>query len=599
MSSAGLAYSVSAFPHAYADVPILQLSAGLDSSKTIEAYQRMREIVSELRQDGPTESEVERARAYAAGARAIAFENSGAVARHAAQQTIVYREPVNPDRAIELLDEVTLAGRDRAGTRRSTTIWRSRSWDRTRPISSSSARRGRPARPSPPSAILHLMDARALRMRATGGLAVVSLLLAGCGGGGAGSPGSPSAHGAGAARKHGEAAAARRRVPAGLTRLRRELGRTLALAGASSGASVYDLTDRSSLFTARADVKRPPASVEKLYTTVALLTRLGPNARLHTTVLGTGHLGPGGVWHGDLYLRGDGDPTFGDGAFNRSWEFGYGPTASQLGGQLKQRGIRSVTGTIVGDDSLFDAARGGLLSNLAADIPDFGGQMSALTYDHGATAGALSPGAFAARQLASTLRAAKVRARAATTTGMTPRRAHLLAVVSSPRLATLLSLMNIPSDDLFAELLTKQLGVRFGRKGTIAAGARVISRTISAYGLHPRILDGSGLSRNDRSSPAEVVALLRSVWQTDVGHVLSRSLPALGVNGTVRRIGVNTAAQGHCIAKTGTLTGVTNLAGYCRTGRRHMIAFTILLDGPTNERGIVLLSRMTAAIARY
>ena len=71
-----------------------------------------------------------------------------------------------------------------------------------------------------------------------------------------------------------------------------------------------------------------------------------------------------------------------------------------------------------------------------------------------------------------------------------------------------------------------------------------------------------------------------------------------GVAG-MQGIGVNTPAQGHCIAKTGTLTGVTNLAGYCRTGQRHMIAFTILLDGPTNERGIVLLSRMTAAIARY
>jgi predicted Zn-dependent peptidase len=102
----GLAYSVHSFPHAYADVPVLQLSAGLDSSKTIEAYQRMREIVTELRERGPTDAEVERARAYAAGARAIAFENTGAVARHAAQQTIVYREPVDPDRTIELLDAV-------------------------------------------------------------------------------------------------------------------------------------------------------------------------------------------------------------------------------------------------------------------------------------------------------------------------------------------------------------------------------------------------------------------------------------------------------------------------------------------------------------
>ena len=104
----GLAYSVSAVPHAYADVPVLQLSAGLESAKTAETYRRMRDIVSELRDDGPTEAEVDRARAYAAGARAIAFENSGAVARFAAQQTIVYGdENVDPDRTISLLDEVT------------------------------------------------------------------------------------------------------------------------------------------------------------------------------------------------------------------------------------------------------------------------------------------------------------------------------------------------------------------------------------------------------------------------------------------------------------------------------------------------------------
>ncbi len=103
----GLAYSVSAFPHAYADVGVLQLSAGLESGKCIEAYRRMRDIVTELREDGPNEGEVERARAFAAGARAIAFENSGAVARYAAQQVIVYGEDVDPDKTIALLDQVT------------------------------------------------------------------------------------------------------------------------------------------------------------------------------------------------------------------------------------------------------------------------------------------------------------------------------------------------------------------------------------------------------------------------------------------------------------------------------------------------------------
>jgi len=104
----GLAYSVNSYPHSYADVGVLQLSAGLESGKCVEAYRRMREIVTELRDDGPTEAEVERARAYAAGARAIAFENTGAVARHAAQQAIVFGQEIDPDVTIELLDRVTL-----------------------------------------------------------------------------------------------------------------------------------------------------------------------------------------------------------------------------------------------------------------------------------------------------------------------------------------------------------------------------------------------------------------------------------------------------------------------------------------------------------
>ncbi len=103
----GLAYAVSAFDHAFADVPILQLSAGLESTKTIEAYTRMREIVSELREQGPTEAEVERARAFAAGRRVLAFENTNAVARYAAQQAIVYGDEIDPDAAIAALDRVT------------------------------------------------------------------------------------------------------------------------------------------------------------------------------------------------------------------------------------------------------------------------------------------------------------------------------------------------------------------------------------------------------------------------------------------------------------------------------------------------------------
>jgi predicted Zn-dependent peptidase len=103
----GLCYSVYAVDHAFADVPILQLGSGLESAKCIEAYSRMREIVDELRRDGPTEEEVDRARAYAAGRRVLAFENTGAVARYAAAQKVVFGEPIDPDEAIARLDAVS------------------------------------------------------------------------------------------------------------------------------------------------------------------------------------------------------------------------------------------------------------------------------------------------------------------------------------------------------------------------------------------------------------------------------------------------------------------------------------------------------------
>jgi predicted Zn-dependent peptidase len=103
----GLCYSVYAVDHAFADVPILQLGSGLESAKCIEAYTRMREIVDELRDDGPTPEEVERARAYAAGRVVLAFENTGAVARHAATRSIVFGEKIDPDAAIAALDAVT------------------------------------------------------------------------------------------------------------------------------------------------------------------------------------------------------------------------------------------------------------------------------------------------------------------------------------------------------------------------------------------------------------------------------------------------------------------------------------------------------------
>lgn len=432
--------------------------------------------------------------------------------------------------------------------------------------------------------------------------AALALALAGCGGGaGIARRTVPQATDGSVATARQASTTATPAVSPALARLRAVLDRGLRAAGPSTGALVYDLNASTPLFAAREGVGRPPASVEKLYTSVALLQDLGPAYRVHTELLGVGHLGPGGIWHGDLYLRGGGDPTFGDSGFNRVWEDGEGATANALAAQLRARGIRRITGHLISDASLFDGLRGVPSDGFRPDIPDLGGQLAALTYDHGATgAGRLTPGQFAAREVALTLRAVGIRVPASKRTLPTPPGAGRLAMVSSPPMAVLLRLMDVPSDDFFAEMLTKLLGARLGGAGSIAAGAAVIRETIAtAYDVHPAVIDGSGLSRADRSSPGQVVALLRRVWRTPLGSSLWRALPTVGVNGTVRTIGVHTPAQGHCVAKTGTLDGVTNLAGYCHASGGHVLAFALFLDGPSNARALALIGKMAGAIAGY
>ena len=133
-----------------------------------------------------------------------------------------------------------------------------------------------------------------------------------------------------------------------LAGLQSDLSHQLALAGPADGAYVYDLTTKQALFSERASTLRPPASVEKLYTATTALERMGSTARLSTTVYGVGKLAPGGVWEGNLYLRGGGDPTFGTSAFIRSHYDGIGASVSSLVTELVHTdGIHRITGSVL------------------------------------------------------------------------------------------------------------------------------------------------------------------------------------------------------------------------------------------------------------
>ncbi|MGA8363543.1 MAG: D-alanyl-D-alanine carboxypeptidase, partial [Solirubrobacteraceae bacterium] len=187
-----------------------------------------------------------------------------------------------------------------------------------------------------------------------------------------------------------------------LAGLQADLTHQLALAGPADGAYVYDLTAHQALFSERATTQRPPASVEKVYTATALLARMGPSARLSTTVYGVGRLAPGGVWEGDIYLRGGGDPTFGSSAFIRAHYGGVGASVSTLAAQLvRSDGIHRITGRVLGDESYLDSLRGEPSSNYAPD-PFLEGTLSGLSFNRGSSGGergAHAPAAYAAREL--------------------------------------------------------------------------------------------------------------------------------------------------------------------------------------------------------
>jgi serine-type D-Ala-D-Ala carboxypeptidase/endopeptidase (penicillin-binding protein 4) len=375
----------------------------------------------------------------------------------------------------------------------------------------------------------------------------------------------------------------------------------LALAGPLSGGFVENLSTKATLFSERAQDMRAPASVEKLYTATAALERLGPDARLETTVLGSGHLAPGGVWEGNLYLHGGGDPTFGSTAFIDRLYGGLGTSVSALVQQLVHAGIHSVTGTVEGDESYFDSLRGEPSSGYQPD-PFLEGTLSALAFNRGASGsyhGPHAPAAYAAHELLLALKAAGVSVRQGSGTATAPVGATRLAAAPSPTVAQLLGLTLPPSDNFFAETLLKDLGARFGGAGTTAAGARVVRETLASFGLHPHVVDGSGLSREDQTSPQQVVTLLTDLAPTTLGTTLRADLAVAGHSGTLAERMRGTAAAGRCQGKTGTLTGVSNLVGYCQDTSGQYLAFAFFNDGIAIEAAHVLQDNMTITLADY
>ncbi len=336
---------------------------------------------------------------------------------------------------------------------------------------------------------------------------------------------------------------------------------------ARTGAIVLDLDTGRTLFAENARLALRPASNEKLATTYAALTALGPSFRIETDVLGDGQQS-GATWQGNLVLKGYGDPALSASQVN------------SLARQVAATGIRHVSGRILGDESWFDTRRTGAGWKAKFYLHE-SPALSALIVDRGWTGRYETgrPALYAAQLFRHDLRRAGVTVHGGATVGVASEGAASLADVESPPLSALLRHMDLFSDNFYAEMLLKEIGAVQGRGGSAAAGVAVARPLLGAAGVPlagVRMVDGSGLSLGDRWTSNGLATLLRTMWlDPDLRPYAVAALPVAGRTGTLEHRMRSGPARGLVRAKTGTTDNSSSLSGY--VGDHYV--FSILENG--------------------
>jgi D-alanyl-D-alanine carboxypeptidase/D-alanyl-D-alanine-endopeptidase (penicillin-binding protein 4) len=311
----------------------------------------------------------------------------------------------------------------------------------------------------------------------------------------------------------------------------------------------------------------PPASTQKVYTGAAALLVLGRDFRFRTEVRATGPVLDDGTLAGDLVLVGGGDPTL------------VGNDLQRLAFEVAGAGIRRVGGWLYVDDTRYDRARsapGWKPGWLGDEVMP----LSSLFVDGNRWR---RDGAFLADPTLPNLGRFRVALERAGITiagpdALGPAPAlpgQLITSHDSAPLGALVGRMLKDSVNTYAEVLLKELGRTVGDPST-NGGIRVVWQTAASFGMGPgQAADGSGLSLHDRAAPWHEVDWLVNLSRTPVADDLRYSLPLACGDGTLQQRFCATPAAGKVFAKTGTLNGVTSLAGYTTTasGRKVTFAF--------------------------
>ena len=395
------------------------------------------------------------------------------------------------------------------------------------------------------------------------------------------------------------------------------------------GVEVMQASDGDVLFAHNAEHTFNPASNTKMLTTAAAISYLGGNYRYHTALYGPAPDGEG-VVHGDVVLRGSGDPslTAGD--------------VAEIAHNLAERGVTRIDGDLWADSRFHDAGQ-----PAAAGLGDGAIILNRNTYAVRVRPGDVGHAAlvdvqprtdyFGVENQTTTVRGKRSRLRidayrkgdrliitvrgriaenrgeyidarrlgdaselAAWTlkgalgdfgvelggtvkTGESSGAVQLLAEHESPPLADVCKISNKPSNNFVAEAIYRTLGGElYGLPGTLAKGTHAVMDFLSAEGVKPgayKIVNGSGLTHENRITPSDLAMLLRHIYfDLAVAPDFLSSLAVAGIDGTIRNRFMGTDAVGLVRAKTGTLTGVSALSGYVGD-KDDVLVFTIFVEG--------------------
>ncbi|TCJ14752.1 D-alanyl-D-alanine carboxypeptidase/D-alanyl-D-alanine-endopeptidase [Parasulfuritortus cantonensis] len=395
-----------------------------------------------------------------------------------------------------------------------------------------------------------------------------------------------------------------------------------------------------------------PASVMKLLTTLVALDTLGPGHTFKTQVLVDGTVN-NGVLHGNLVLRGGGDPALN---VERFW---------LLLRAIQARGIRVIDGDVVFDDSYyavdlddpgeFDAAplkpynaapvallvnynavalhlrpaNGGVearldppgltVDNRLAADPDaacdawqdrldmsrdgdtlvLSGAYPVACADQSTWLNLMCPPATAAAYFNDLWRELGGRHAGQVRLGETPESARPLLEFESPPLAEIVRGINKFSNNVMAKMLYLDLGaIRLGGAATWEKSDRAVRDWLAEKGLAmPELVleNGSGLSRIERISAGSMARLL--VWAAGqpIYYEFAASLPALGEEGTQQRRMRGEPEAGRAWLKSGTLNGARNLAGYILDAAGHRKVVVLFINHP----GVTRADLIQAAVLRH